>query len=312
MTPARENSLGEIRMDEPQVIDPHHHLWDLERFAYPWLTTRPLPPSVAGDVAPIAHSYGLADYLAEAAGHNLVKSVHVDAGFDPTQPVEETRWLQSVADRHGFPHGIVARAELHKPDVEAVLAGHAAFANTRGIRHIVNWHPDPAKTYVTRPDLLTDPAWLAGFALLKRYGLSFDLQLYPSQMADAARLAARHPDTLIILNHAGMPVDRDAEALVLWRRGMRGLAAAPNLLVKISGLGMVDWCWSEASIRPFVLETIEIFGIDRAMFASNFPVDKLYSSFGMLYRAFKNIVADFQPAEKRKLFHDNAAAAYRL
>jgi predicted TIM-barrel fold metal-dependent hydrolase len=193
-----------------------------------------------------------------------------------------------------------------------VLAGHAAFANTRGIRHIVNWHPDLAKTYVSRPDLLTDPAWLAGFALLRKYGLSFDLQLYPSQMADAARLAARHPDTLIILNHAGMPVDRDAEAIALWRRGMGGLAAAPNVLVKISGLGMVDWHWTEASIRPFVLETIEIFGVGRSMFASNFPVDRLYSSFDTLYRAFKNIVADFQPAERRKLFHDNATAAYRL
>jgi predicted TIM-barrel fold metal-dependent hydrolase len=299
-------------MDELPVIDPHHHLWDLERFAYPWLTTRPLPPSVAGDVAPIAHSYGLADYLADAADCKLVKSVHVDAGFDPAHPVEETRWLQSIADRHGFPHGIVARAELHKPDVEAVLARHAAFANMRGIRHIVNWHPDPAKTYVARPDLLTDPAWLAGFALLKKYGLSFDLQLYPSQMADAARLARRHPDTLIILNHAGMPVDRDAEAIALWRAGMRGLAAAPNVLVKISGLGMVDWHWTEASIRPFVLETIEIFGVERAMFASNFPVDKLYSSFEALYGAFRTIVADFRPGEKRKLFHDNAAAAYRL
>ena len=198
-------------MDDFPIIDPHHHLWDLERFSYPWLTVKPQPLSVAGDVAPIARSYTLDDYLADAAGHNLVKSVHVDAGFDPTQPIEETRWLQSVADQRGFPHGIVARAELNKPDVEAVLAAQAGFANVRGIRHIVNWHPDPAKTYIQRSDLLTDPAWLAGFALLKKYDLSFDLQLYPAQMAEAAQVAHNHPDTVIILNHAGMPVDRDAE-----------------------------------------------------------------------------------------------------
>jgi len=299
-------------MDELPMIDPHHHLWDLERFAYPWLTSRPRPPSVAGDVGPIARSYHLDDYLADAAGHNLVKSVHVDAGFDPANPVEETRWLQSIADRRGFPHGIVARAELHGPDVEAILAGHAAFANVRGIRHIVNWHRDPVKTFVAQPDLLTDPGWLAGFALLRKYGLSFDLQLYPSQMADAASVAHHHPDTLIILNHAGMPVDRDPDAIAMWRAGMKMLAAEPNVRVKISGLGMVDWHWTEESIRPFVLETIDIFGIDRAMFASNFPVDKLYSSFDVLYRAFKNIVSDFQPAEKRKLFLDNAESAYRL
>jgi predicted TIM-barrel fold metal-dependent hydrolase len=306
------NNLGEKPMDAIPMIDPHHHLWDLERFTYPWLTIRPLPLSVAGDVAPIAKSYHLDDYLADTTGHDLVKSVHVDAGFDPAQPVKETRWLQSIADHHGFPHGIVARAELQRPDVEAILAGHAAFPNVRGIRHIVNWHRDPAKTFVTRPDLLTDPAWLAGFALLRKYDLSFDLQLYPSQMADAARVAHRHPDTIIILNHAGMPIDRDADGIALWRAGMRELAAEPNVWVKISGLGMVDWHWTEASIRPFVLETIDIFGIDRAMFASNFPVDKLYSSFDALYKAFKNIVSDFQPSEKRKLFFENAASAYRL
>ena len=134
------------------------------------------------DVAPIAKSYLLDDYLADAANQNVVKSVHVDAGFDPSQPVAETRWLQSIANQRGFPHGVVARAELHRSDVETMLAAHCRFPNVRGIRHIVNWHPDPAKTYVTKPDFLTDPAWLRGFARLKRYNLSFDLQLYPSQM----------------------------------------------------------------------------------------------------------------------------------
>jgi predicted TIM-barrel fold metal-dependent hydrolase len=299
-------------MDDFPIVDPHHHLWDLERFSHPWLSARPLPASVAGDVAPIAKSYLLDDYLADTAKQKVVKSVHVDAGFDPAQPVEETRWLQSIADQRGFPHGIVARAELHRPDVETTLASHCRFPNVRGIRHIVNWHPDPAKTYVTKPDFLTDPAWLRGFAQLKRYNLSFDLQLYPSQMADAAALAAAHGDTTIILNHAGMPVDRDPEALSLWPAGMRALGAQPNVWVKISGLGMVDWRWTEQSIRPFVLETIEIFGPDRCMFASNFPVDKLYSSFDALYDAFKSIVRDFSVGERRKLFSDTALAVYRI
>jgi predicted TIM-barrel fold metal-dependent hydrolase len=294
------------------IVDPHHHLWDLERFSYPWLSARPLPASVAGDVAPIAKSYLLDDYLADTTNQNVVKSVHVDAGFDPSLPVEETRWLQSIADQRGFPHGVVARAELHRPDVETTLAAHCRFPNVRGIRHIVNWHHDPAKTYVTKPDFLADPAWLRGFALLKRFNLSFDLQLYPSQMADAAALAAAHGDTMIILNHAGMPVDRDAEALSLWRTGMRALAAQPNVWVKISGLGMVDWRWTEESLRPFVLDTIEIFGPDRCMFASNFPVDKLYSSFDALYGAFKRIVSDFSMGEQRKLFSDAALAVYRI
>jgi predicted TIM-barrel fold metal-dependent hydrolase len=308
----RATLFEEDLMDDLPIIDAHHHLWDLDRFPYPWLTTRPLPPSVAGNVEPIARSYLLKDYLADASGQNLIKSVHVDGGFDPTRPVEETRWLQSIANQNGFPHGIVARAELHAPNVAEVLEGHCAFANLRGIRHIVNWHADPEKTFVARPDFLTDAAWLRGFGLLKRYGLSFDLQIYPSQMMDAATLAHNHPDTVIIMNHAGMPVDRDSEALTLWRGGMRRLAKESNVSVKISGLGMTDWHWTEASIQHFILETIEIFGVNRCMFASNFPVDRLYSSFDHLYGSFKRIVSDFPEHEKRKLFADNAAAIYRL
>jgi predicted TIM-barrel fold metal-dependent hydrolase len=135
--------------------------------------------------------------------------------------------------------------------------------------------------------------------------LSFDLQLYPAQMADAAELARTYPETLTILNHAGMPVDRDEEGLELWRRGMWQLAAVPNVVVKISGLGAVDWNWTVESIRPFVLQTIEAFGVSRCMFASNFPVDKLYSDFDTLYGAFREIAQSFSAGERRMLFHDS-------
>jgi predicted TIM-barrel fold metal-dependent hydrolase len=287
-------------------------MWDLEQHTYPWLSARPLPASIAGDVTPIAHSYVLDDYLADQGRWKVALAVHVDAGYDPREPVAETRWLQALANERGMPNGIVAAAVLHEPDVETVLAAHCESANVRGIRHIINWHADPAKTYVARGDLLTDPAWLAGFALLEKYGLSFDLQLYPSQMHDAAHVAARFPQTSIIVNHAGMPIDRDAAGLALWESGMRELAAQPNVSVKISGLGMLDWDWSIQSIRPFVLRTIEFFGADRCMFASNFPVDRLYSSFDVLYDAFAELVGDFTPTEQRGLFGGNAVRLYRL
>ncbi len=270
-------------MTKRAIIDPHHHLWDLQRNRYPWLQQRPLGPSVAGDIAKIAHDYLLDDYIADTAAFDLRKSVHVEAAWDPTDPVGETRWLQTIADRRGFPHGIVAHADLQAADVERLLASHAQFANVRGIRQMLNWHKDPALTVVPRADLMSDGSFLSGFKLLRKYGLSFDLQIYPGQMADAARLASAHPDTPIVLNHTGMPIDRDADGLDTWRRGMRLLAQADNVSVKISGLGMVDWKWTTESLCPFVLEAIDAFGVERSMFASNFPVDKIYSSFGTLY-----------------------------
>jgi predicted TIM-barrel fold metal-dependent hydrolase len=175
--------------DAQPVIDPHHHLWDLSRNTYPWLQSHSLKARLEGDIRPIAKDYLLEDYLADSGKQNVVKSVHVECGWDPSDPVGETEWLQGLANKQGYPHGIVGRATLDAPDVERVLEGHARHKNIRGIRHAINWHPDPTKTYVNRPDLVKAEAWRHGFGLLRRFGFSFDLQLYPAQMADAAALA---------------------------------------------------------------------------------------------------------------------------
>jgi predicted TIM-barrel fold metal-dependent hydrolase len=297
---------------EIRLVDAHHHLWDLECHFYPWLSPRPLPPAMAGDTSPIAKTYRVADLLDDARNQNLVKSVHVEAGFDPSSPLVETQWLQEVANANGFPHAIVAKAELQRPDVESLLAKHKQFANVRGIRHMVSWHRNPMKTFIDRSDLLRDGQWLKGFALLKKYDLSFDLQVYPSQMDDAIHLAQTHPETSIILDHTGMPVDRDQASLEQWRRKMRELGKLPNVTVKISGLGMFDHDWTKDSIRPFVLHAIDSFGTNKSMFASNFPVDKLYSSYDAVFDAFKEITRDFSPSEREALFAGNDERVYRI
>jgi predicted TIM-barrel fold metal-dependent hydrolase len=295
-----------------QIIDPHHHLWDLERHDYPWL--RPETPHPAGDLTPICQSYRIEDFLADAAGLELVKSVHLQAAM--ADPVQETAWLQAVADDpagRGFPHGIVAFADLADPGVEAVLERHCEHANVRGIRFMVNYiKGDPLYCMTSRGDWLRDPQWRQGYALLERYQLSFDLQVYHQQMADAAALAGRYPGIQMLLNHAALPVRRDPAYLEAWRGGMRTLAARPNVAAKISGLTMFHHDWTPELIRPFVLDTIEIFGVERCMFASNFPVDSLCADFATIFSGFKEIVADFSRSERLQLFHDNAVRIYRL
>ncbi len=294
------------------LVDAHMHLWDLKRIRYPWLTP-PLPVGITGDVSPIARDYLLDDYLDDAAcgGVHVRKIVHIEAGADPAEALAETQWLQGLADARAYPQAIVAHAELEKAGAAELLERHAAHRNVRGIRQILNWHPDPAKTYTPR-DLLADEAWWAGFARLKRHGLSFDLQIYPAQMPAAARLASRHPDTPLILNHTGMPVEKDAAGIEAWRNGMRLLAAQPNVAVKISGLAMLDWQWSEASMRPFVQDTLEIFGATRTMIASNFPVDGLFGTFGEFSAAYARILAGASPAERTHLFSSTAERLYRI
>lgn len=297
-----------------RIIDPHHHLWDLERHDYPWL--RPETPHPAGDLTPICQSYRLDDFLFDAAGLELVKSVHLQAEVDRRDTVAETAWLQAIADApesRGFPHGIVAFADLADPRVEATLERHCQYANLRGIRYILNYETgEPLYCATDRGDWLCDPQWRVGYGLLGSYGLSFDLQILWQQMADALDLARAFPDTQIILNHTGMPRKRNAHYLEAWRNGMRTLAAAPNVATKISGLFMFHHDWTPEVLRPFVLDTIDIFGTDRCMFASNFPVDKLHADYRAIWATFDQITADFSAGERGKLFYGNAVRFYRL
>jgi predicted TIM-barrel fold metal-dependent hydrolase len=260
----------------------------------------------------IAHrDYLLEDYRADTAGWRVDKVVHVECGLPIGEQLAETDWLQSLADDGGYPHGIVAGADLLDPGLDALLEAHAARLNVRGVRQIVCWHEEPSKTYADR-DMLRDPAWVEGFAKLARHGLSFDLQLYPSQMVTAAIIASRYPDVPMIINHAGLPTDRDPAGMDRWRTGLRLLAAQPQVSIKISGLGITDRRWTVESLRPVVLECIEVFGTERAMFASDFPVERVHGSFDAFYSAFDAITADFSETERERLFAANAEALYRI
>ncbi len=296
-----------------QVVDPHIHLWDKDKLHYPWLVN----PSInfMGPYDALIRNYGIGDFLQDAAEVEVIKVVHIDAAHDHANPVAETRWLQSLADAAdsaGMPNAIVAYADLSQPNVEAVLAAHVESPNVRGIRQTLNVHADPMYDYVGR-HFMRESQWCEGFGLLAQYQLSFDMQLYPSQMDEAARLAGEHGDTSIILNHAGMFVDRSTvEGWRTWRDGLRKLAACPNVSIKISGMGMIDHTWTIESLRPYVLEIIDAFGTHRTMFASNFPVDGLYKTYAEIWQAYNTILIGTTEAERDAMFRRNAERIYRI
>jgi predicted TIM-barrel fold metal-dependent hydrolase len=294
------------------IVDAHQHFWDLGRNYLPWLCNEKAIPFRYGDYSALRRNYLPSDYLRDAAGHRVVRTVYVETEWDPRDFVGETRWLQEIIAATGFPQAIVAGARLDGPDVEAVLAGHAAFPQVRGIRHKPRAAPSPADVRPGAPGSMGDPAWRRGYALLEKYRLSFDLQTPWWHLAEAAALARDFPNTQIILNHTGLPADRTAEGLAGWRRALETLAAEPNVAVKISGLGQPGQPWTVAANGPIVRDAIAIFGIDRCMFASNFPVDGLCADFDTIFSGFKAIVAGRSHAEQLKLFHDNAVRIYRL
>lgn len=298
-------------MEPIPFVDAHVHLWNLHgSIRYPWLRP-PFAEGPAGVTEPIARDYQITDYLADAARWNVRGIVHIDAGADPVHALDETRWLESVADMSGMPNAIVAFAPLHDPKVEALLEMQAAHPHVRGIRQIVNWHIDPLRTY-TPDDVTQNDQWWAGYGLLARYGLSFDLQCYAGQMAGLAPLIARHSDIPVIINHAGMPVAADREGVTRWRHGMRMLAEYPHVCTKLSGVGFIHRDWTVEQVRPFLLEAIEIFGPERCLFASDFPTDKLFAPFDTHLDAYHAIVAGFSEDERRAMFGRNANRIYRL
>ena len=284
----------------PPLVDAHHHLWDLSRNRHPWLQDEPMIPFRYGDYRPLRRDYAPDDYRADAAGFAVAATVAMEGEWDPADPVGESRWMAEVASGAGFPQGFVARAFLHRDDVREILAAHAEIPLVRGIRH--------------KPDgvAMSDPAWRRGFAALAAHGFSFDLQVPHARLREALDLAESFPGTQIILNHAGLPSDRSPEGLSAWRKNMALAARAPNIAVKISGLGLADRPWRAEENIPIVREVVEMFGVDRCMFASNFPVDNLRGEFGVIFGAYLAAVADLSAAERARLFHDNAVKIYRL
>jgi len=293
------------------IVDAHHHLWDLSNDAYPWLGSARRPELVFGSTAPLARNYLIADYLRDIAGENVVKSVHVEAGYGGA-PWEETEWIQAIADQHGYPHGIVAAAPLDDPDLGSILQRHRRAPNLRGIRAVASWHAEPHLRFAAHPDLMDDPDWRRGLGTLVDYDLALDLMINAPQLGDAARLARDHPDLRIVINHVGSPVDRAPADLQKWRDGLDRLAERPNVWIKISDLAAYDHDWSVASYRPIVLAVITAFGTERCMFGSDFPVAGLHGGFAAHFDAFRAIVAALPATAQRGLFHDNAATFYRL
>jgi predicted TIM-barrel fold metal-dependent hydrolase len=294
-------------LDRPPFVDAHVHLWELGRLRYPWLTPPFGDDGPNGSVAAIASDYRLDDYLAEARGWNVRGIVHVEAGAHPDDALAETDWLQSTADAGGMPNAIIAFAALDDPEVDALLAAHAARKNVRGIRHIVNWHPDPRRTYTPR-DVTQDEMWRRGFARLAAHGLSFDLQAYPAQLAALAPLIAAHPDIPVFINHAGMGVDGDAD----WRDGIAPLARLDHVAIKLSGFGFAFRPLDAIRVRDWLRAAIDLFGTDRAMIASDFPTDRLFGGFDAILDSYLDATSDLTPPEVRALFGGNANRLYRL
>lgn len=298
--------------DSLPVIDAHAHFWDLRANYHPWLCDPELIPFRYGDYSAIRRTYLPGDYRRDSRDFSVVGLVHIEAEHDPADPLGETRWLERLSAEAGLPSACVCQAWLDRADVAEVLAAQAASPLVRGIRHKPAAAADPRAAVRGAPGSMDCEVWRRGYALLAGHGLSFDLQTPYWHLDAAAELAADFPETTIIVNHTGLPADRSDEGLRAWRAALEGVARQANVFLKISGIGLPGRPWSAEANAGVVRDAIAVFGADRCLFASNFPVDSLCGSFETIFSGYRQITRDLPQAQIAALFHDNAARVYRL
>jgi predicted TIM-barrel fold metal-dependent hydrolase len=290
-----------------RILDTHHHIWDLSQNSYPWLT-HGKEPKPYGDYSAIQKNYLIEDYLRDVDQSKVVRSVHLGAGVDY---FGEAAWLQSLSDdtsrSRGFPHAFVTKADFLHPNFEWHIEELLKHANMRGVRQI----PSGAVT-AGHPDLMNSPLWERGVEIIGRKGLLLDIQAHPVQLERVASIAKKNPGTLFIIDHCGMINYKNSELLEVWRRGVRALALCPNVRMKISAFMIYDLAFTSESIKPFVHEMIDAFGVARCFFGSNYPVDSLSCSFSELWKKYQESIAEFTLDEQDMLLYRNGATTYRV
>ena len=290
-------------MDKPEFVDAHVHFYDMQHPDLFYAHWQPdvVHPSLGTLPRKLAERNWLAeDFIEVSRSSNVTKAVHVQAAIGSDDPVKETEWLQEAADRTGFPQAIVAYADLRAPDVEATLERHCEYENMGGIRDF------------SYGDYLVEPDFHRGYALLEKFDLVASIAVQWQDMEKLVALSVKFPNIPIVIDHAGVPEERTPEYFGNWKKGMQIAATVENIICKISGLGMADHDWTVDSIRPYVLHCIEAFGVERSLFATNWPVDSLFSDYDTIVSAYDEITGDFTAGERQALFSENAEGIYGI
>ena len=290
------------------IIDAHFHIWRQQDL--PWLLG-PMVPRIFGPYEPLRRDYPIGEFLADQEGAGVAKAVYVQTNWARERFEDEVAWVQRTADETGWPHAIVGYADMTVADVRPQLDRLVRYRLLRGVRMQLHWHETLEYRFAPSPDQVIDAAVRRNVAHLAQYGLSFDLQLFPGQMAAGARLVQENPDTEFILTHAGMLVDPSPAASAAWRAGLKVLAPLPNLSAKLSGLGTFVHRNDPALIAHVVDHAIAALGSGRLMFGSNFPIEKLWTSHAALVGAHRAAVAPHGPAAEADIFWNTAARVYR-
>jgi len=245
-------------------------------------------------------NYLATDFLKEAEPLGMKKAIHVQAAIGSADPVEETKWLEEVFIQTGIPNAIVGHVDLRAPNAREVIEKHLKYQHFKGIRDF------------SYGDYLVNKDFRKGFALHEEYNLISSIAVRWEEMEKLVDLATSFPNIIIILDHAGNPEYRTEEYFNNWKSEMTKISKMDNIICKISGLGMSDHNWTIESITPYVETCLELFGISRTIFATNWPVDGLYSDYSKVINAYKEITKFLSLSEQEAFFYKNSENIYDI
>ena len=274
------------------MIDSHQHFWQVGRFDYPWMTS---------DLGVLYRDY-LPDDLAPILERNGVKqTVLVQA----SNSVAESRWLLDLADANPFIAGVVGWVDLMSAEIEAQLDELCAHPKFKGVRHLVETEP--------RDDWLILPAVLLGLRKVSERGLSYDLLVHTRHLRFVPQVAESCPDLNLVIDHLAKPPIARNE-IKEWSEALKPVARYPNIHCKLSGLVTeANWSsWQTDDLRPYVEYVLELFGVERMMFGSDYPVCLLAASYDMVLESFQELLKELGDSDRDKIFSKNAAKFYRL
>ena len=298
--------------EDIEIIDAHHHFWDLNKNYYPFLSDKIDPDFFLGNYKSIRKNYLPVDYIKDIKSHNVIGTVHCEAEWDRQDQVGETKWLEKVSKKNKFPNAIVGHAWFHKNNAEAVIAEQASFDIVKGIRSKPTVKISRNSLQYIKDGSMKDEKWRSGLKLLEKYNLNYDLRVPCWHLEEAVEIVRLIPNTKVIINHAGFPWDRSKEGMEFWRKGIKLISSEPNTYIKLSEFGVNGQDWNYAENANIIYELIDFFSPERCMFASNFPVSKLKVTFNDLFNNYKKIVEKFSTGEKQALFSKTAIKTYNI
>jgi predicted TIM-barrel fold metal-dependent hydrolase len=274
------------------IIDTHAHFFD---FTHP----------ILGNINAIkAQQYVVEDFRAESRFSGVEGVVHVQAAIGSPNPVTETVWLTEMNKKSPIPIRIVADCALGSSDAISQLEQHANSKLFVGIRDF------QAEPLLASKEI--NPTYEASLKWMAKKNIVFDLDCEWMNMAEAHKLANRHPDLQIVLEHIGFPRKRTEAYFENWKKAVKDLAKAENVTMKISGVAMTDPHFTKKSLKPWVDTCLKAFGPDRCVIGSNWPVDRLFSSYDVMMNLYREYIEKLSISEQKKILNKNAAKIYKF